>query len=106
MTDYELCRVSAWTLLQLRRSVLSREYADEREAALWANAALLAESLRQDGAAVFRDAEAVLRAFGAREINDWIERYAALDGAEQAEYTGGRNDSFDEARYARMTGGA
>ena len=104
MTEYELLRLSAWTLLRLRRETLARECADERERALWANAALLSESLRCGGERVFTDAEEVLRALGADEINDLVELYAEGDGAHVSE-EGAVNVAFDPGRWAQRTGG-
>lgn len=97
-------RLSAWTLLQLRREILAGTYADEREQALWANAALLAKSLYRGEEPVYGCAEEVLRALGADEINDLIERYAAPERTEETTESGW-NSAFDAACYKALTGG-
>lgn len=104
MTDYELRKLTAWELLTLRRAAARHVCEDERERALYANAAVLAASLRREGAVIFPDAETVLRAFSAGEVNALTEQYAALDGG-SAEFSGGENAAFDPERFRRLKEG-
>lgn len=59
-------------LLALRAA---QEDGDEFSSALRAGAALAARCLTKDGAAVFEDAEAVLRTLSAEEINGIMDAY-------------------------------
>ena len=102
---YEMRVVTAWELLALRREIAARPCADERERALFSNAALLAKCLTHRGEAVFADAEDVLRALGAGEINDLVERYARVDGIAAPEPSEEENAGFDMARFLRLKEG-
>ena len=77
----ELRLLSALEVLEARREAegLAR---GEAEAALCANACLLARALERDGAPEFQDGTAVLAAFTAREIGALAARWADFDRGE------------------------
>lgn len=103
--DYVLRKLSAWELLTIRREAAGRDCADEGERAVFANGALLARSLTREGEPAFADAEAVLNALGAGELNRLVAEYAVLDGGTGAWYSSGENGSFDLERFERMKKG-
>ena len=88
----ELRILSAREMLTLRRSVVSGDFDDAEQRAVWGNAALLAVALYRDGEPVFDGAEAVLSALGIGEINALVERYARLDGAVNPSVEDGRGE--------------
>ena len=73
--------LSAWEVLEARREGRAMEETG-REAALCANACLLARALERDGAPEFQDGTAVLAAFTAREIGALAARWADFDRGE------------------------
>ena len=82
--------LSARETLALRREIAQLDCADEEERALRANAALIARSLTENGAAVFACAEDAENALSVGGINALVARYAALDGAENPSCEDGR----------------
>ena len=70
--------LSAGRLLAIRREVL-RETEDALERDLLCNAAVLAESLTEDGERVYPDGEAVLGALSCREMEELLREL--LEGA-------------------------
>lgn len=90
--------LSAGQLLAIRREVL-RETEDALERDLLCNAAVLAESLTEDGERVYPDGEAVLGALSCREMEELLREL--LEGAGQ----GGGNPRFDWRRYQALRGG-
>lgn len=104
-TEFEMRVLSAWELLRLRNEARERECADEDERAVYANSALLAESLRRGGKPIFNGAEAVLRTLGAGEINCLVEQYVQLEEKRSFAFAAGENAAFDESRFARMKEG-
>lgn len=69
--------LSAWEVLEARREGRAMEETG-REAALCANACLLARALERKGEAVFSDGEAVLRALTVAEIAGLARQWAAF----------------------------
>ena len=67
--------LSAWEVLEARREGRAMEETG-REAALCANACLLARALEREGEAVFSDGEAVLRALTVAEIAQLTRQWA------------------------------
>lgn len=73
--------LSAWEVLEARREGRAMEETG-REAALCANACLLARALERGGQPVFADGGAALAGLSAREIGALAGRWAAFDRAE------------------------
>ena len=90
--------LSAGRLLAIRREVL-RETEDSLERDLLCNAAVLAESLTEDGERVYPDGEAVLGALSCREMEALLREL--LEGAGRS----GGNPNFDWRRYQALRGG-
>ena len=85
--------LSAGRLLAIRREVL-RETEDALERDLLCNAAVLAESLTEDGERVYPDGEAVLGALSCREMEERMLRdFAELQAVIGAP---GASDRFAE----------
>lgn len=103
--EYEIKILPAWDLLRLRAEAKKRDCADEGERAVFANGALLAESLRRNGKPIFDGAEAVLRTLGAGEINRLVEQYVQAEENRCFSFAAGENEAFDEGRFARMKEG-
>ena len=103
--EFEMRVLPAWELLRLRAEARKRECADESERAVYANSALLAESLRCGGKAIFDSAEAVLRTLGVGEINRLVEQYVQLEEKKSFAFAAEENAAFDEERFARMKEG-
>ena len=99
--------LTARETLALRCEIAQLDCADEEERALRANAALLRRSLTENGEAVFACAEDVEDALSVGEINALIERYAALDGAENPSCEDGRErvEALKKAWSTRPTSG-
>ena len=90
--------LSAGRLLAIRREVL-RETEDGLERDLLCNAAVLSESLWEDGERVYPGREAVLEALSCREMEALLREL--LEGAPK----GGDNPNFDWRRYQALRGG-
>lgn len=103
--EFEMRMLPAWDLLRLRTQARERKCADENERAVYANSALLAESLRRGGRPIFDNAEAVLRTLGIGEINRLVEQYVQLEEKKSFAFAAGENAAFDEERFARMKEG-
>ena len=88
----ELRELPAGRLVSIRREVL-RETEDGLERDLLCNAAVLAESLWEDGERVYPGREAVLEALSCREMEALLREL--LEGAPK----GGDNPNFDWRRY-------
>lgn len=85
----ELRLLSALEVLEARRE--AEGLAREAEAALCANACLLARALERGGQPVFADGGAALAGLSAREIGALAGRWAAFDRAENPSPRTGRS---------------
>ena len=94
----ELRELPAGRLVTIRREVL-RETEDGLERDLLCNAAVLAESLWEDGERVYPGREAVLEALSCREMEALLREL--LVGTPK----GGGNPNFDWRRYQTLRGG-
>ena len=99
--------LSARETLVLRREIAQLGCADEEERALRANAALLVNSLTENGEAVFACAEDVENTLSIGEINALVEQYALLDGVENPSCEDGRErvEALKKAWSTRPTSG-
>lgn len=82
--------LSARETLALRREIAQLDCADEEERALLANAALLKRSLTENGETAFASAEDIENALSLGKINELVQCYAMLDGAENPSSEDGR----------------
>lgn len=99
--------LSARETLSLRREIAQLDCTDEEERALRANAALLKRSLTEGGEAAFASAEDVENALSVGEINELVQCYALLDGAENPSSEDGREkvETLKKAWSTRPTNG-
>lgn len=99
--------LSARETLSLRREIAQLDCTDEEERALRANAALLKRSLTEGGEAAFASAEDVENALSVGEINELVQCYALLDGAENPSSEDGREkeEALKKAWSTRPTNG-
>ena len=94
----ELRLLSALEVLEARREAegLAR---GEAEAALCANACLLARALERGGQPVFADGGAALAGLSAREIGALAGRWAAFDRAENPSPEDGEHAPYERLRW-------
>lgn len=91
--------LSAWEVITLRRRSLRRA-AGPGEAALWANALLVARALERGGRPVYPTGRAVLKAMTVEEITRLADRWGGLYGP-RGDGDGGIDPAFDMEEFQR-----